>query len=67
MRAGKYESWDPLLLLGHDIHHKTIGIVGFGRIGYAVAKRAKGSFYLRFLASPCMEQELAKLCSLQTI
>lgn len=42
MRQGKYESWDPLLLLGSDVHHKTIGIVGFGRIGYAVAKRAFG-------------------------
>lgn len=42
MRSGKYESWDPLLLLGFDIHKKTIGIVGLGRIGYAVAKRAKG-------------------------
>lgn len=42
MRSGKYESWDPLLLLGFDVHKKTIGIVGLGRIGYAVAKRAKG-------------------------
>lgn len=42
MRQGKYESWDPLLLLGQDIHHKTIGVVGFGRIGYAVAQRARG-------------------------
>lgn len=42
MRQGKYESWDPLLLLGQDVHHKTIGVVGFGRIGYAVAQRAKG-------------------------
>ena len=31
-----------MLLLGHDVHHKTIGIVGFGRIGQAVAKRAMG-------------------------
>lgn len=42
MRTGKYESWEPMLLLGHDVHHKTVGIVGFGRIGYAVAKRCKG-------------------------
>eukprot|EP01121_Diplochlamys_sp_Union-15-3_P022216 TRINITY_DN9388_c0_g1_i2.p1 TRINITY_DN9388_c0_g1~~TRINITY_DN9388_c0_g1_i2.p1 ORF type:complete len:328 (-),score=73.48 TRINITY_DN9388_c0_g1_i2:9-992(-) len=42
MREGKYESWDPLLLLGNDVHHKTIGIVGFGRIGYSVAQRARG-------------------------
>jgi len=34
--------WGPLMMLGQDVHHKTIGIVGFGRIGQAVARRAKG-------------------------
>ena len=34
--------WGPLMMLGQDIHHKTIGIVGFGRIGQAVARRARG-------------------------
>src|SRR5699024_1665140 len=40
----KYEwyNWAPFMLAGTDIHHKTIGIVGMGRIGEAVAKRAKG-------------------------
>src|SRR5215210_8033766 len=32
----------PLMMLGQDVHHKTIGIVGFGRIGQAVARRATG-------------------------
>lgn len=41
-RAGKYHGWGPMLLLGQDVHHKTIGIVGFGRIGQAMARRAKG-------------------------
>jgi len=41
-RAGKYEGWGPMLFLGHDIHHKTLGIVGMGRIGQAVARRAHG-------------------------
>jgi glyoxylate reductase len=40
--------WGPLMMLGQDIHHKTIGIVGFGRIGQAVARRAKG-FGMRVL------------------
>src|SRR3990172_6625953 len=31
-----------IMMLGQDVHHKTIGIVGFGRIGQAVARRAKG-------------------------
>ena len=41
-REGRFVGWAPMLLLGHDVHHKTIGIVGFGRIGQAVAKRAMG-------------------------
>jgi len=41
-RAGKYQSWAPLLFVGTDVHHKTLGILGFGRIGFAVARRAAG-------------------------
>ena len=42
LRAGRPWIWGPLMMLGQDVHHKTIGIVGFGRIGQAVARRAKG-------------------------
>ncbi|MGG4488473.1 2-hydroxyacid dehydrogenase [Metabacillus idriensis] len=42
VKDGKWTSWSPLLLAGADVHHKTIGIVGMGKIGQAVAKRAKG-------------------------
>ncbi|MFG6497177.1 D-glycerate dehydrogenase [Fictibacillus sp. UD] len=42
VKEGKWNSWGPLLLAGADVHHKTIGIVGMGRIGEAVARRAKG-------------------------
>lgn len=41
-RAGKWKSWSPTLLLGRDIHHGTLGILGMGRIGRAMAKRALG-------------------------
>ena len=40
--TGTWKTWDPLLLLGPDVHGSTIGIVGFGRIGQAVARRAQG-------------------------
>jgi glyoxylate reductase len=40
--AGKWRTWGPTLLLGRDIHHATLGIIGFGRIGRTVAKRAQG-------------------------
>jgi len=42
VRDGKWKTWGPLLLLGPDVHGATIGIVGFGRIGQAMAKRARG-------------------------
>ncbi|HEY8169444.1 MAG TPA: D-glycerate dehydrogenase [Candidatus Limnocylindrales bacterium] len=42
VRAGRWRTWGPLLLLGPDIHHATLGIVGFGRIGREMAKRARG-------------------------
>ncbi|BAS26106.1 2-hydroxyacid dehydrogenase [Limnochorda pilosa] len=42
MRAGKYAGWSPTLFLGPDVYGKTLGIVGFGRIGEAMARRARG-------------------------
>ncbi|WP_461202498.1 2-hydroxyacid dehydrogenase [Anoxybacillus sp. TBDG-1] len=48
VKEGKWKSWSPLLLAGTDVHHKTIGIVGMGKIGRAVAQRAKG-FHMRIL------------------
>lgn len=42
VRAGQWKAWDPLLLLGEDVHGATLGIVGMGRIGRAVARRARG-------------------------
>lgn len=42
VRAGKWKTWGPMILLGQDIHHATLGIIGLGRIGTEVAKRAKG-------------------------
>lgn len=42
VRAGKWVTWSPSLLLGADLSGATLGIIGFGRIGQAVAKRAQG-------------------------
>lgn len=47
-RAGRFTRWEMNLLLGADVHGKTLGIVGAGRIGAAVAMRAKG-FRMRIL------------------
>jgi glyoxylate reductase len=42
LRAGKYTGWGPLLFCGAEVHHATLGLVGAGRIGKIVAKRASG-------------------------
>ena len=42
VRSGKWRFWDPLGFLGEDVHGATLGIIGFGKIGVAMARRAKG-------------------------
>ena len=42
IKSGQWVTWSPQLLLGQDIYGATLGIVGFGRIGQAVARRARG-------------------------
>ncbi|WP_223864138.1 D-glycerate dehydrogenase [Streptomyces sp. 5-10] len=42
LRAGKYQGWQPELLLGSDVSGATLGLVGFGRIARATAERALG-------------------------
>jgi len=41
-RKGLWKTWGPMVMLGQDIHQAILGIVGLGRIGTEVAKRAKG-------------------------
>jgi glyoxylate reductase len=48
VRAGRWRTWSPTLLLGADIHGATLGLVGLGQIGAAVARRAHG-FGMRVL------------------
>ena len=42
VREGEWLTWEPGWLLGHDVHGATLGVVGMGRIGRAVARRAEG-------------------------
>lgn len=59
VRDGKWLTWGPTLFMGPDVHHATIGIIGFGRIGKEVAKRAKG-FDMTILAQDAYpDQEAA--------
>ena len=63
VRDGKFTQWEYMVLLGGDVYGKTLGIIGFGRIGRAMARRALG-FNMRVLyqdavaADPATEREL---------
>ena len=63
IHAGLWNRWTIDLMIGHDIHHRTLGILGMGRIGQALARRASG-FSMRILyhdpvrISPELEREL---------
>jgi lactate dehydrogenase-like 2-hydroxyacid dehydrogenase len=50
VRERRWQTWEPQLLLGQDVHGATLGIVGYGRIGRAVARRASG-FAMRVLVT----------------
>lgn len=56
VRAGKWKTWGPMVLLGQDIHGATLGILGLGRIGQAVARRAKG-FDMKLLYYDAVRQK----------
>lgn len=62
VREGRWKTWSPMLCLGYDLHGATLGLVGLGRIGSGVAKRATG-FDMRILyhdvsRQPSREEEL---------
>ncbi len=68
VKKGEWTSWSPLYFAGADIHHKTIGVVGMGKIGETVAKRATGFdmeiLYHNRSRKPDAEKALgAKYCS----
>ena len=48
VRAGKWKTWGPMTMLGRDVHSSTLGLIGFGAIGQAMARRATG-FGMRVL------------------
>ncbi len=71
-RKGKFTAWDPLLFLGHDISGKTLGIIGAGRIGTAVAMMSQGFdmevCYYDLRRNEQLEQSLgARKCPLESL
>jgi glyoxylate reductase len=59
VRAGRWRTWGPTLLMGQDVHGATLGIIGMGRIGLAVARRARG-FDMRIIYSDTREVAAAR-------
>lgn len=57
-RAGKFVGWAPELLLGANLEGKTLGIVGAGRIGQEVAKRAKNGFGMKVIYYDVVQNEV---------
>ncbi len=72
-RAKKYQGWSPTLLMGTDVHGKTLGIIGTGRIGATVVRHAVGGFGMRCLyhdhhRQPDLEKTFrARAVSLETL
>lgn len=72
IKENNWNHWSPLMLAGSDIHHKTIGIVGMGRIGESVARRSKGFgmnvLYHNRTRKPKAEEEIgAEFVSFDTL
>ena len=61
VRAGKFHGWGPMMLLGVDVHSSTLGIIGPGRIGTAVAKRAAGFSMKLLYTGPERSDEILEL------
>lgn len=63
VRDGRWQQWEWGLLWGADVHHKTLGLYGFGHIGQAVARRGRGFsmrilYHARHRVADTLEQEL---------
>lgn len=58
--SGKWKTWEPLGHLGQDLVGRTVGIVGMGRIGYALAKRCHGGWDMKVLYHDVYQNEKAE-------
>ena len=58
--AGRWKTWEPLGHLGQDLAGRTLGVVGMGRIGYALAKRCRGGWDMNVLYHDVRRNEQAE-------
>ena len=66
-RRGLWKTWGPMIMLGQDIHRATLGVVGLGRIGKEVAKRAKGFDMKVLYYDPVRRSEMEKQLEVEYI
>jgi glyoxylate reductase len=59
-RAGRWKTWEPLGHLGQDLAGRTLGVVGMGRIGYALAKRCQRGWDMQVLYHDMYRSEKAE-------
>lgn len=71
VHSGKWGDWDPNYLVGHDVHGSRLGIIGMGRIGQAIARRANGFsmpvLYTQRHRDPQLEPGGASVVTLQDL
>ena len=65
-RAGKWKTWEVLLLAGQDLHHATLGLIGVGRIGAAVARRAQGFGMRVIYYDPIRREDLERSLGIES-
>src|SRR5438067_1798558 len=58
--SGKWKTWEPLGHLGQDLAGRTVGVVGMGRIGFAMAKRCRGGWDMKVLYHDVYPSEKAE-------
>jgi glyoxylate reductase len=58
--SGEWKTWEPLGHLGQDLAGRTVGVLGMGRIGYALAKRCRGGWDMRVLYHDVRRNEAAE-------
>lgn len=68
VREGKFVGWKPKLFLGYDLYGKTLGIIGMGRIGQAVARRALGfGMKIVYFNRHRLPEEIERQCNAQYV
>jgi glyoxylate reductase len=68
VRAGGFPAWTPSFLVGRPVHGATLGIIGFGRIGQAMARRARGfGMHVVYVSRTALAPEIERVLGAQAV